>query len=286
MGIPTVKKIKSAQRVMEVLEFFDARRREATVMDLVRVLDYPQSSASELLSCLVWLGYLSYDRHRRTYKPTVRVPLLGSWTLPALFRNGTLLAKMDALAEQTGEMVALANIDSFSIRYLHIVPSRTTASGIEVGSTHSPFRSALGRAIVSQWQDKLVQDVVRRLNAEEPVESRRLRSSEVIADVHDVAATGFAVSPNESGSCHGMVAITISGEPGLAVGLGCAASDIGDAAQRASLLIQAFSRNTDNTADAMRFASVVPPRPAFGALARAPSTHPQWQPVLYEGRRA
>lgn len=280
MGTPMVKKVKSAQRVMEVLEFFDAKRREATVMDLVRVLDYPQSSASELLRCLVGLGYLSYDRHRRTYKPTVRVPLLGSWTLPSLFRNGTLLAKMDALAEQTGKWVALANIDSYSIRYLHIVPSRTAAPALEVGSTHSPFRSALGRAILSQWQDKLVHDAVRRLNAEEPMESQRLRPSDVIADSHDVASRGFAVSPNESGSCHGMVAITIPGEPGLAVGLGCAASGISDAEQRAALLIQTFSCSADGTA------GLVTPRPAFGALASAPSTPSIWQTALYEGRRA
>ena len=44
------KKIKSAQRVLEVLEYFTHDREEATVMDIARAMGYPQSSTSELLS--------------------------------------------------------------------------------------------------------------------------------------------------------------------------------------------------------------------------------------------
>jgi len=101
MTAPATKMVKSAQRVMELLEFFTAERPEATVMDIVRVLDYPQSSASELLRCLVSLGYLSYDRYRRTYRPTTRVPLLGSWVL----RSANWLSEEPACSNRVQKMI-------------------------------------------------------------------------------------------------------------------------------------------------------------------------------------
>ena len=54
-------KAKIARRVIEVLEFFDDNHREATVMDIVRRCNRPQSSTSELLSSLVELGLLHKD---------------------------------------------------------------------------------------------------------------------------------------------------------------------------------------------------------------------------------
>src|SRR4051812_41901306 len=99
------KKIKSAQRVLEVLEFFNGERQEGTVMDIARAYDYPQSSTSELLSCLVALGYLRRDAYARTYKPAARVAVLGAWTQPSLFRKGALLPLMDELAEEAGATV-------------------------------------------------------------------------------------------------------------------------------------------------------------------------------------
>ena len=51
-------KAKIARRVIEVLEYFDDNHREATVMDIVRRYNRPQSSTSELLSSLVDLGLL------------------------------------------------------------------------------------------------------------------------------------------------------------------------------------------------------------------------------------
>ena len=96
------KKIKSAERVLEVLRYFNADREEATVMDIAREMGYPQSSTSELLRCLVMLGYLHRDRYARTYRPTARVALLGAWVQPKLFRRGHLLPMLDRLAEETG----------------------------------------------------------------------------------------------------------------------------------------------------------------------------------------
>src|SRR6516225_4571403 len=118
------KKIKSAHRALEVLEYFNANRREATVMDIARAMTCPQSSTSELLSCLVALGYLHRDRYARTYRPTARVALLGAWVQPKLFRRGHLLPMLDRLAEETGLTVFLASKVGLTVQYIHVVTAR------------------------------------------------------------------------------------------------------------------------------------------------------------------
>ncbi|MEJ0045322.1 MAG: helix-turn-helix domain-containing protein [Rhodospirillales bacterium] len=117
------KTIKSAERVLHVLEYFDSKRTKATVMEIARQLGYPQSSTSELLRCLVKLGYLNYDRFRRTYEPTARVPLLGAWVQPGLFRHGHLLPMLDEISRATGETVTLSSLVGLEVHYIHVVPA-------------------------------------------------------------------------------------------------------------------------------------------------------------------
>ena len=81
-------KAKIANRVIEVLDFFDDVHSEATVMDIVRRYNRPQSSTSELLSSLVNLGLLYKDPVSRSYSPTPRAALLGSTTQPDIIRDG------------------------------------------------------------------------------------------------------------------------------------------------------------------------------------------------------
>src|SRR3546814_5492035 len=73
------KTVKSAGRVLEILEYFDDLQRQSTVMEIADALGYPQSSTSALLRSLVGMGYLNYDAHARTYITSSRVALLGSW---------------------------------------------------------------------------------------------------------------------------------------------------------------------------------------------------------------
>src|SRR5215471_12160295 len=86
--------VKSAGRVLQVLEFFDDIRRESNVVEIKDALGYPQSSTSALLRSLVELGYLNYNNTSRTYIPTTRVALLGTWIDNDLMRDGGLLETM------------------------------------------------------------------------------------------------------------------------------------------------------------------------------------------------
>ena len=100
-------KAKIARRVIEVLEYFDDAHREATVMDIVRRYNRPQSSTSELLSSLVELGLLYKDPYSRSYGLAPRAALLGAAGQVGPVRDGRLVGLIDRLVAQTGLSVAL-----------------------------------------------------------------------------------------------------------------------------------------------------------------------------------
>ena len=70
--------VKSAMRTFEVLELFAEHRRPMALNEIYTGLGYPQSSTTNLLKSMVLLGYLNYNRARRTYLPTMRVGALGA----------------------------------------------------------------------------------------------------------------------------------------------------------------------------------------------------------------
>src|SRR5688500_8456816 len=109
MPMPSIEsnKAKIAKRVVEVLEFFDDDHPRATVMDIVRRYNRPQSSTSELLSSLVELGLLYKDPHTRSYSLAPRAALIGSSGQSDIVRRGRLVHMLDRLVAQTGLSVAL-----------------------------------------------------------------------------------------------------------------------------------------------------------------------------------
>ncbi|MEH3159208.1 MAG: helix-turn-helix domain-containing protein [Sphingomonas taxi] len=58
--------VKSAMRTFEVLELFAERRRPMALNEIYSELGYPQSSTTNLLKSMVLLGYLNYNRTKRT----------------------------------------------------------------------------------------------------------------------------------------------------------------------------------------------------------------------------
>ncbi|MGE0742381.1 MAG: IclR family transcriptional regulator [Hyphomonadaceae bacterium] len=212
------KKIKSAQRALEVLEYFQNGRTEATVMDIARSMGYPQSSTSELLSCLVALGYLTRDRAARTYRPTARVAVLGAWVQPNLFREGRLLPTMDELAQEAGAAVVLGNRVGLDIQYIHAV----TPVGVEVrvreGVSASLAHSAMGKAVLASMDRNYMRKLMHRLNAESAPELR-VPFEAVVQECDATYAQGFALADEHGGRMISMLLSQNGPEDGLALGM-------------------------------------------------------------------
>jgi len=219
------KKIKSADRVLEILEMFDAQRDSVTVMDVARCLHYPQSSTSELLGSLVRHGYLVRDRYARTYRPTSRVALLGAWVQPTLFRHGRLLPMIDELRDECGAGVALGSIVGVGLKHLHVVGEVPDA--LRTGSEHHALHSPLGKTILSIAQREYVRKLVHRLNAENDPDVR-VRFDDLAVELDRARSQGFAAGA--IGEDYSMVAVLLpaaAGDEKLALGLIVPSADLG-----------------------------------------------------------
>lgn len=207
--------IKSARRVLEILEYFDRDHPSATVMDMSRALAYPQSSTSELLRSLTRLGYLHYNRYRRTYSPKARVALLGSWVDPALFRGGSVLGAVDRVAEMVGETVLLSTATNYVLQHLHVVQGTSEHAVHEhAGRDESLLHSPQGHLILSSYRDMHIRSALHRLNAEEPDPEQRVQITEMLQRLIGLRKQGWLIEP-EAREDAGVVTVLLPPRRGI-----------------------------------------------------------------------
>lgn len=186
--------VKSARRVLEILEYFAQGVPRATVMQVANALAFPQSSTSALLSSLATLGYLRFEATDRSYSPTLRVMLLGSWLQDELFGQGSLVAVMERLRQRTGHTVMIGLRQGIHVRFILSLAGRH-AEGIRypVGVLRPVCRSAVGKILLSSLSDARVLGIARHANAEEdPV--NRVSTRELLEEMAAIRRQGWARS--------------------------------------------------------------------------------------------
>src|SRR5262245_61250574 len=97
--------VKSAERTLALFELFSIYERPMGVGVISKALAIPQPSVSMLVRNLSSLGYLEHDRVERTYVPTIRIMLLGSWISRRFTQEHNLEQRLDELMNRTGESV-------------------------------------------------------------------------------------------------------------------------------------------------------------------------------------
>jgi IclR family transcriptional regulator, acetate operon repressor len=242
--------IKSARRALEVLEYLDEVRSDASVMEIARALNYPQSSTSVLLRSLAGTGYLSYDPHRRRYAPTHRVALLGSWIQAPQLAQGRVLEMMQEISDESFETVILAEQTATIVRYIHVVPSRKEIR-LHIGSrtVRSLAHSGFGRLFLANYAPERVRALFRRINAEQGEGEPILRYSDFERDLATIRQLGYSLMTKGVNPGAGSVSVMLpqrEGCPPLAVGVGGLSETIEANCERLVIVLRrAISRHLD-----------------------------------------
>ena len=225
MAVVESNKAKIAKRVIEVLEFFDEQHPEATVMDIVRRFNRPQSSTSELLSSMVDLGLLYKNHCARSYAPTPRAAMLGSAVQPGMIRDGRLTAMIDRLSAQTGLGIAVFGMVGTKTQIFCWRPGsrilRTARpSGFGGGMQEHLTETAAGWLLLSALPQSRHDGLLRRLNAEAP-DDRKFSVPEMTSRTKECRELGYASGMAGFGSIADVVAMLLpikhDGQP-LAIG--------------------------------------------------------------------
>lgn len=199
----TSNKAKIARRVVEVLEFFDENHPHATVMDIVRRYDRPQSSTSELLSSLVDLGILYKDANNRSYRPTPRAAMLGGSVQAPIVREGRIIALLDRLHAQTGLSVALFGLvgietQVFTSRISSKDGNDAIGRSFSGGAMERLTDSVAGQLMLSTLSRPRREGIIRRLNAES--NGNHIPYSEMLERVDHYERRGNAIGESGFGA--------------------------------------------------------------------------------------
>ena len=252
MAAPGSNKAKIAKRVIEVLEFFDDEHPQATVMDIVRRFDRPQSSTSELLSSLVEVGLLYKDPYSRFYSPTPRAAMLGCVAQPDVVRDGRLRGLIDRLTMQTGLGVAVFGMVGLKVQIYNWHGGQQTlrvagAHGICGGQKEHLSDSAAGLLLLSTVAQARGESMLRRLNAEASDE-RKFCLSDMAATLQQCRETKAISGAAGFGSTAQVAAMLLPGFPQnqpLAVGFVYEPSDQVDPLLLLQTLSDAVARCAD-----------------------------------------
>lgn len=222
--------VKSAVRTLEILEYFDEVRQPLNVVGIAAALGYPQSSAAALLRSLTAMGYLHFDRKKRTYMPTDRVPFLGSWVNPPLFEDGALPRLVGAIGQRTAQMVVLAARNRDMAQYIHVrnAPGEVPHH-IKIGQMRALATSGVGQILLSAMDEKEVRRLYHRMNAYAAAPAEKTDIAELLKQLSIVRQRGYTFSRNRVVEGFGVIAVPVpstgSSNPPLALGV-CGLCDV------------------------------------------------------------
>lgn len=191
--------VKSAQRVLELLEFFAEWRRPASVGEIARSLGYPQSSTSVLLKSLAESGHFDHDARSGMYLPNVRLALATSWIQEQLYSEQSLLRLMQKVLDRTGHTVMIGTRHGMHVRYLHVLQAtREGRFTARIGALRLLFHSAAGKMLLTTLPEREVALLLRKANAQALQQEQRLEFGAVCLGIEAARRDGYAMSTGTS----------------------------------------------------------------------------------------
>lgn len=194
-GPPATGSVKSAGRVLRILEFFDEIQREARVAEIAERLSFPQSSTSILLNCLVDLGFMDYLPESRSFLPSPRVTLLGTWLDKGPVRNGSLIRMLEEISQKTGDTVIIAARNGIFSQYIHVLQARSAMRfHVPHGTRRLVVWSATGFALLTRSIDPEIRALCTRTNAEAAAGQPRVEINQVLKNIQQTRRDGYFFS--------------------------------------------------------------------------------------------
>jgi DNA-binding IclR family transcriptional regulator len=202
--------VKSAARVLQVLEYFEQVQRQAGVQEIARALKWPVSSTSVLIKTLCEMGYLNRHPDSQKFAPTMRQPLLGGW-IRAGRADGHALAELVREAQRaTGLSAVLSTRHGQHVQYIYVqlAAARDFVSrSPHSGTLRTICRCAAGIAMLTHDPSDKVALLARTTAA---MEGRPIDLSELMARIDEARQAGYAWQADSNIAGVGDVAVLLN----------------------------------------------------------------------------
>lgn len=158
--------VKTALRVIEIIETYAREKRALPLSELARLLDVPVSSCLALIRTLTGLGYLYETGRRQGYYPTGRLLAMAQRIARADPVLDRVYPSLVELRDATKETVVFAKLSQDArVVYLDVLDSPHTIRYAPVaGEFKSIHANSLGKALISLLDEPARGDAGRRGN--------------------------------------------------------------------------------------------------------------------------
>ena len=184
--------VKQAANVLDLIEFFAARRRPATLAEIARHFDWPRSSTHNLLGTLVGRGFLYEPQAREGYYPSptwasLIAPIEAAQPIPTGLHELLL-----ALVQETGETAALAATSGAYAQFVDAVESPHAVRYTAPTGKRIPLHvTATGRALLSQMSPEDRAQVLRKAAFERYTPTTLMSAAAVEKEIARSTALGW-----------------------------------------------------------------------------------------------
>lgn len=192
---PVTGNVQSIARAFTVLETVARSERSVGVTDIGEFSSIPAGTVYRIASTLTDLGYLSKDS-RSKYSIGGRVMLLTRASDNALVSLAT--PYLNELAAQFEETVALGTLQGDAIVYLAQAAGRRTIRAFTaIGERISPHCQAIGKLLLSAWEDHEVRDLLSRLELRAYTTNTITDAEAFLQELQLIRGRGYALNEGE-----------------------------------------------------------------------------------------
>jgi DNA-binding IclR family transcriptional regulator len=156
--------VKQVANVLDLLEYFAAHKRPATLGEIAQHFGWPRSSAFNLLGTLSERGFLYEPQGRGSFYPTPRwwslsQDIVNAEPIPASARD-----LLEDVWKSTGETTAIVAPIGTSVVFLDTIESpQAIRYSAQPGKTVPIHTTASGQALLAQFSERMRASVLRKI---------------------------------------------------------------------------------------------------------------------------
>ena len=157
--MPRLEHVQSVERTFAIIEALK-ERGALGIAELAEQLSLDRSTVHRLLSTLRHLGYVNQDPETLKYSNSLKFFDIGNSVQRSFGLAVTARPFMKALADETGEGVNLAVLQSYCMVYLEKIESSATISvNVPLGAYIPAYCTGLGKMLLSGLPDEEIRAV-------------------------------------------------------------------------------------------------------------------------------
>ncbi|WP_201192484.1 IclR family transcriptional regulator [Pseudomonas fluorescens] len=190
--------VKSAGRILDVLELLVQGSTPMTQAQIARVLSIPKSSLSQLVGTLLARGYLSYREHDKTYHPGP------GWQLLATAARKTpdiVELSLPLLKQLTDQLKESSALNLLRGEHMEVVASQSSerrlVSHMRLGDKAPLYAVSSGKVALAFMRPSACEDYLDHMKPEQHTPRTVVDREELISQIHFIREQGVGFSFEE-----------------------------------------------------------------------------------------